>query len=86
MKLSLYQQRVSSGERTIPLFNDNELYNRIFDVKLENTVNLNTVGDTTLHLVSVSEKGCLVYSLRKVPGRAGDYNAFILGVPTSPPL
>ena len=81
MKLSLYQQLVSNGEKSHTIFNPNELYSKIVDVKLEYNVNLSVMGNEILHLLLVREEGCLIYSIQKVSTRSGDYNAFILGIP-----
>ncbi len=81
MKLSLYQQLVSNGERSHDVFNRDELYSKIIDVKLESTVDISAMGNEILHLLLVREEGCLIYSIQKVNTRAGDYSAFILGIP-----
>lgn len=82
MKMILYQQVVEKGEKFRSVINSNDdLAKKITDVKLEETVKVEMAGEEVFHLVSASDKGCLVYSIQKRNSRLGDYTAYILGVP-----
>lgn len=81
MKLSLYSQLVREGEDHHLVFNNGEIGSKIFDVKTEGALKLTPERSGVFCLLSVNPAGCLLYALKPIFSRGGDYAALILGVP-----
>ena len=81
MKLSLYSQLVQNGENHGTVFNDGEMRNKLFDVRLEGALKLTAERSGVFCLLSVNSLGCLVYAIEPLFSRMGDYSALILAVP-----
>lgn len=81
MKLSLYSQLVQNGENHSTVFNDGEMRNKLFDVRIEGALKLSAERSGVFCLLSVNSLGCLVYAIEPLFSRMGDYSALILAVP-----
>ena len=81
MKLSLYSQIVKNGEDSEALFNGGEAGSKLFDVKLEGVLRLTPGYKKNICMVAFNDYGCLVYVIKPLFSRMGDYRALILVVP-----
>ena len=81
MKLSLYKQLVRNGEDSEAIFNPGEMGAKLFDVKTEGMLRLNPDFGRMLCLLSVNNLGCLVYVIKPLFSRQGDYRALVAAVP-----
>lgn len=81
MKLGLYKQLVRNGEDNEPVFNGSATGNKLFDVKIEGMLKLSTNDKGTFCLLSINTMGCLVYLIKPLFSRMGDYRAWVISVP-----
>lgn len=81
MKLSLYKQLVRNGEDSEAIFNPGEMGAKLFDVKTEGMLRLNPDFGRVLCMLSVNNLGCLVYVIKPLFSRQGDYRALVAAVP-----
>ena len=81
MKLSLFSQIVKNGEDSDLVFNGGEMRNKLFDVRIEGTLKLTSDYKDCLCLLSLNPLGCMVYLIRPLFSRMGDYRALVVAVP-----
>ena len=81
MKLSLYSQRVRNGARNEDVFNPDEMRRKLFDVKIEGVLKLSPQNKDMLCMLSVNSMGCLVFLIKPLFSRMGDYRSLVLAVP-----
>ena len=81
MKLSLFSQIVKNGEDSDLVFNGGEMRNKLFDVRIEGTLKLTSDYKECLCLLSLNPLGCMVYLIRPLFSRMGDYRALVVAVP-----
>ena len=81
MKLALYQQLVKNGEDSKALFNPGNIGSKIFDVKIEGVLRLNSDFKGITSMLSFNSLGCLVYVIKPLFSRLGDYRALVLAIP-----
>jgi len=81
MKLSLYSQRVRNGARNEDVYNPNEMRRKLFDVKIEGVLKLSPDNKGMLHMLAVNPMGCMVFVIKPLFTRMGDYRALVLAVP-----
>ena len=78
MKLSLFSQIVKNGEDSDLVFNGGEMRNKLFDVRIEGTLKLTSDYKDCLCLLSLNPLGCMVYLIRPLFSRMGDYRALVV--------
>ena len=81
MKLSLYSQRVRNGARNEDVYNPDEMRRKLFDVKIEGVLQLSPDSKDMLCMLSVNALGCLVFLIKPLFSRMGDYRSLVLAVP-----
>lgn len=81
MKLALYQQLVKNGEDSKVLFNPGNIGSKIFDVKIEGVLRLNSDFKGITCMLSYNTLGCLAYVIKPLFSRLGDYRALVLAIP-----
>ena len=81
MKLCLYSQIVKNGEDSEALFNGGVAGSKLFDVKLESVLRLNPGYKKNICMLAFNDFGCLVYVIKPLFSRMGDYRALILVIP-----
>ena len=80
MRLSLYSQTVKEGEDHEAIFNDGAMRRKITDVRVESTLQI-TSDKEVVRMLSLHPMGCMVYLIKTLSGRRGDYRALIVAVP-----
>ncbi len=81
MKLSLYSQLVRNGEHSEAVYNAGEMGRKLFDVKIEGMLKLSPDNKEPLCLLSLNNLGCMVYLIKPLFSRMGDYRSLVLAVP-----
>ena len=81
MKLSLFSQIVKNGEDSDLVFNGGEMRNKLFDVRIEGTLKLTSDYKDCLCLLSQNPLGCMIYLIKPLFSRMGDYRALVVAVP-----
>ncbi len=81
MKLSLFSQIVKNGEDSDLVFNGGELRNKLFDVRIEGTLKLTSDYKEVVCLLTLNPAGCLIYLIKPLFSRMGDYRALVVAVP-----
>ena len=72
---------VRNGEDNSPIFNGSATGNMLFDVKIESMLKLSPDDKSLFCLLSVNAMGCLVYLIKPLFSRMGDYRAWVVSVP-----
>ena len=81
MKLSLYKQIVKNGEDNEAIFNGGEAGKKLFDVKIEGMLKLSPDFKGIIRLISVNDTCSMVYLIKPLSSRLGDYRALVVAIP-----
>ena len=81
MKLSLYKQLVKNGEDNEAIYNGGEAGKKLFDVKIEGMLKLSPDFKGIIRLISVNDTCSMVYLIKPLSSRLGDYRAMVVAIP-----
>ena len=81
MKLSLYKQLVKNGEDNEAIYNGGEAGKKLFDVKIEGMLKLSPDFKGIIKLISVNDTCSMVYLIKPLSSRLGDYRAMVVAIP-----
>ena len=81
MRLSLYSQLIKNGEDHELVFDNGTDNGRIFDVRTGGTLSLPVDFNGILRMIALRQGGCMVYVIKPLFSRVGDYRALAIFVP-----
>ena len=81
MRLSLYSQLIKNGEDHELVFDNGTDNGRIFDVRTGGMLSLPVDFNGILRMIALRENGCMVYVIKPIFSRVGDYRALAVFVP-----
>ena len=81
MRLSLYSQLIKNGEDHELVFDNGTDNGRIFDVRTGGMLSLPVDFNGILRMIALRQGGCMVYVIKPLFSRVGDYRALAIFVP-----
>ncbi|MBO4659065.1 MAG: hypothetical protein J5637_05535 [Prevotella sp.] len=81
MRLSLYSQLIKNGEDHQLVYDNGADNGRIFDVRTGGTLSLPVDFNGIIRMVALRQNGCMVYVIKPIFSRVGDYRALAVFVP-----
>ena len=81
MRLSLYSQLIKNGEDHQLVYDNGVDNGRIFDVRTGGTLSLPVDFNGILRMIALRQNGCMVYVIKPIFSRVGDYRALAVFVP-----
>ncbi len=81
MRLSLYSQLIKNGEDHELVYDNGADNGRIFDVRTGGMLSLPADFNGIIRMIALRQGGCMVYVIKPIFSRVGDYRALVISVP-----